>query len=118
MALGTSKLANLIELGSEVWDEDINYITKVLEEAGNNINTAEQKLADLIRTAKADLAIEKGARLNEVYKKVKNELHTDIADNPEQNNYKAAARYPDNLTPSDKSLIKENLELLKRMEKQ
>ena len=118
MALETIKLANLVEIGSEVWDEDINYITNVLEEAGNNTNTTEQKLADIIKRAKADLAIEKGAELNEVYKKVKNELNTDIAGTPELNNYKAAARYPDSLTPADKRLIKENIELLKRMEKQ
>ena len=117
MALETTKLANLIELGSEVWNEEINYITKVLEEAGNNINTAEQKLADLISTAKADLAIGKGAKLNELYQNAKAEIKN-ITVSEEEINYKMAAKNLEKLSQADMNMLQENMDIIKRMEKQ
>ena len=67
MALETTKLANLIELGSEVRDEEINYITQVLEEAGNDPEQLEKEILLMLKKAKAEVKVEKGKKLNEEF---------------------------------------------------
>ncbi len=67
MALETTKLANLIELGSEVRDEEINYITQVLEEAGNDPEQLEKEILLMLKKAKAEVKVKKGKKLNEEF---------------------------------------------------
>ena len=67
MAFETTKLANLIELGSEVRDEEINYITQVLEEAGNDPEQLEKEILLMLKKAKAEVKVEKGKKLNEEF---------------------------------------------------
>ena len=117
MALETTKLANLIELGLEIGDEEIGYITNELEEAGNNSNRADEKICDLLKTAKANLAIGKGAKLNELYQNAKAEIKN-ITVSEEEINYKMAAKNLEKLSQADMNMLQENMDIIKRMEKQ
>lgn len=66
MALGV-KLANFVELGFEMWGEEIEYISKELEEAGNDPENLEKDLLLMLKKAKAEVKVEKGKKLNEAF---------------------------------------------------
>ena len=69
MALYT-KLANLIELGSEIGDKEIDHITKELEEAGNDSEQLKGKILLMLKKTKAEIKIERGKKINEEFHKV------------------------------------------------
>jgi hypothetical protein len=110
-----SRLANFVELGLEFENEESENVTKKLEEAGNNPEAAEEKFLDLIRTAQAELEIEKGEKLNEMYQKAKTEVK-EISKEANGKTYRTAVRNLGDLTSADKKVIVRNLEALRIME--
>jgi hypothetical protein len=65
-----TKLANLIELGSTIYDEEIEYITKELEETGNDPEQLEKEILLMLKKAKAEIKVEKGKKLSEEFRSV------------------------------------------------
>lgn len=65
-----TKLANLIEMGTTIHDEDIEYITKELEEAGNDPEQLEKEILLMLKKAKTEIKIEKGKKLNKEFRAV------------------------------------------------
>lgn len=62
-----TKLANLIELGTTIHDEELEYITKELEEAGNDPEQLDKEILLMLKKAKTEIKIEKGKKLNEEF---------------------------------------------------
>lgn len=117
MAAEARRLANFVELGFEIWNKGGDEFIKELEKAGNNLEASEEKFLDLIKTAKAELEIEKGERLKELYHIAKIEVQNST-EATEEINYKSAARNLENLTAADEAIISKNLGLLKKLEKE
>ena len=106
-------------------DEDINFISKELEDAGIDAERSEEKILEMIKTAKVEAKIEGGKKFKDEFYKLLRNLKSNMPEIEKEEPELAMAfrKLKDSPENEDNDMIEDNVKLklmeyLKKKEKQ